>query len=110
MTASRLAERLDKAIRAAGVAIVGVSIGSEQDRSTWRVEPATLQAAAQPVIDSFEAPTPNTLLDEAAVRDTSRKELRAVAEALWECIPNPTMTKAQMRVRAIAIYKVLNGS
>ena len=36
-----------------------------------------------------------------------RKRVMAVALALWECIPAPTMTKAQLRSRAKAIYKGL---
>lgn len=102
-----LAERLDLAIRAAGVAITGVSIGREEDRATWRVVPASLQAAAQPTIDAFVFPTPAQLLDEDAQREINEKKLQAVAMALWECIPVPTMTKAQLKARAIAIYKTL---
>jgi hypothetical protein len=40
-------------IQAAGVAITDVSIGDDADRTTWRVTPSSLQAAAQPVIDGF---------------------------------------------------------
>ena len=48
------AERLDNAIKAAGVPIVGISVGSEGVSSTVRVQPASLQAAAQPTIDAFD--------------------------------------------------------
>ena len=47
------------------------------------------------------------LADEDAERETGNKRVMAVALALWECIPAPTMTKAQLRSRAKAIYKGL---
>ena len=47
------------------------------------------------------------LADEDAERETTNKRVMAVALALWECIPAPTMTKAQLRSRAKAIYKGL---
>lgn len=46
--------RLDRALRAAGHAITGVSIGTEADKQTWKVQPASLQSACQPVIDAFD--------------------------------------------------------
>lgn len=102
-----LAARLDTAIRAAGVPITGVSVGDEADRSTWRVTPPSKQAEAQPIINGFVIPDAVALLDEEATVELSRKAVRAIAEALYECIPAPTMTKAQMRARAIQIYKAL---
>jgi len=47
------------------------------------------------------------LADEDAERETGNKRVMAVALALWECIPAPTMTKAQLKARAKAIYKGL---
>ena len=55
--------RLDQAIRAAGIAIDGVFVGSETDRSTWRVSPDSLQATAQPIIDAYVEPTRAQLAD-----------------------------------------------
>jgi len=49
-----LARALDHACRAAGVTIVGVSIGDRTDPSTWTVDPPDQQLAAQPVIDGFD--------------------------------------------------------
>lgn len=49
-----IAAALDQAIRAAGVNIVGVSIGTPADKATWTVQPPELEAAAQPVIDGFD--------------------------------------------------------
>ena len=99
------AERVKQAILSAGVPIEDISIGSDSDRSTWRVRPTSLQAQAQPVIDAYVPPTPNTLLDEFAEQRIAEKALMATAQALWECIPAPTMTKAQLKARAKAIYK-----
>lgn len=45
--------------------------------------------------------------DGAAALDVDQKVLKALAMALWECIPAPTMTKAQLRARCIAIWKTL---
>lgn len=100
------ARRLRDAIRAAGVPVEDVSIGGP-DRATWRVSPSTLQAQAQPVIDAYVAPTPAQMLDEQAQRDVSDKKLQAMAVALYECIPSPKLTKAQMKARAVEIYKTL---
>lgn len=102
-----IATYLDKALRAAGLPIEGVSIGDTANKATWRVVPSTLQASAQPLIDAFVMPDAATLLSDDAQRETGEKKLKAVALALWECIPAPTMTKAQLVARAIAIYKSL---
>lgn len=95
------------ALRAAGLVITGVSIGRENDRTTWAVTPSSLQAAAQPIIDTFVAPTQAQLADDDAIREVDDKKLKAAILSLWECIPSPTMTKAQLRSRIIAIYKTL---
>ena len=49
-----IAQTLDQQIRAAGIAIVGVSIGNATDKATWRVQPSVLQAQAQPLIDAVD--------------------------------------------------------
>src|SRR3990167_2653402 len=53
-----LAARLDDAIKVAGVAIVSVSIGDPANKATWMVQPASLQTAAQPIIDAFDPNDP----------------------------------------------------
>lgn len=102
-----MTERLEAAIKSAGVAITGVTIGDPTVKATWLVQPSELQAAAQPIIDAYTDPTPATLLDQLADQRIAEKALNAVAQALWECIPAPTKTKAQMRDRAKAIFKTL---
>lgn len=54
----QLTARVDAALRAAGVAITSVSIGDAANRATWKVQPANLQAQAQPVIDAFNPNDP----------------------------------------------------
>lgn len=48
------APRLDAAIRAGGIAIDGVSIGTAGTKATYLVTPASLQASAQSIIDAFD--------------------------------------------------------
>jgi hypothetical protein len=45
--------------------------------------------------------------DAAAASGIDQQDLRAAMLALWEAIPGPLMTKAQLRARAIAIRKSL---
>ena len=59
-----IAERLDTALRDAGIAIVGVSIGIAGDKSTWRVDftgkaDAAAQDSAKSVIAGFDANAPD---------------------------------------------------
>ena len=101
-----LAARLDAAIRAAGHPITGVSL-VDGDKSTWRVQPASLQAAAQPVIDAFVEPTPQQLADERAIEEADLKILKAIVMELHAIIPAPKPTLAQLRNAIIARYKAL---
>lgn len=48
---------LERALRAAGVPVIGVVIGDHANRATWTVQPESLQAQAQPIIDAFVLPT-----------------------------------------------------
>ena len=107
-----LAARLDRALRAAGVPLDGVSIGSESDRSTWRVSPASAQAAAQPVIDAFDpdddAAHATTEMD-AAIKQAVDIDGRLSA-VVWAIIdqvaPPATPAKYQAaRTKIIAAYK-----
>lgn len=54
----RIAARLDRALKAAGVPIVGVSIPDAANRASWLVHPRELQEMAQPVIDTFNPDDP----------------------------------------------------
>ena len=65
-----LAAVLDETIRAAGVAISGVSIGVPDDKATWTVQPSNLQSAAQPTIDAFDVDAQEAVVAWAALRTT----------------------------------------
>jgi hypothetical protein len=69
-----IAQTLDQQLKAAGIAIVGVSIGDAANKSTWTVQPPELQAAAQPTIDAFDIPAEETAWQWYVVR-TDRDQL-----------------------------------
>lgn len=108
-----VAEMFDAALRRAGIPIHGVSIGRPDDRQTWRInytEAATpaQRADGEALRATYDPLADTTYQDEEATRRyDGDRALQAVAGALWECIPSPTMTRAQLRARAIAIYKSL---
>lgn len=54
MSTLNIASTLHAQLIAAGVPIIGLSIGSSTDKSTWLVQPPDLQSAAQPTIDAFD--------------------------------------------------------
>lgn len=75
------AERLDRALRAAGHVIIGVSIGDPADKATWAVHPPEAQDAAQPMIDAFNPDDPAILAAELtamAFTESQRKDLVAL--------------------------------
>lgn len=105
------AARLDRALKAAGVAVVSVSIGVETDRRSWTVQPASLQGAAQALIDSFNPDDPAV---EQADLDTAIKvELdqgRLISAVVWSVIdtfaaPANATKYAAARTKIIANYK-----
>ena len=104
--AEALAQRLDRALKLAGVAITGVSIGDDANRATWRVQPSSLQAAAQPTIDAFNPDDPAYVTAEHDAEIDGLKPLRALAEATFE-LKSYTWTKAQFLARIKAIYRTL---
>lgn len=105
-----LAARLDAAVKAAGVPILSVSVGSEQDRTTWLVEPRALQGQAQPILDAFVMPSADQLLDEQAISDADQRILRAIVVELHAAIPawagKPTLV--QLRNNIITRWKALS--
>lgn len=103
---SDLARRLDVAIKAANVPIVGVSVGDALDKSTWKVSPGSLQAQAQPVIDAFVVDDQAIVAAEKDREIDNMKALRALGEATVELKTN-TWTKAQFLARVKAIYRGL---
>ena len=105
------AARLDRVLRAAGLAIIGVSIGDETNRATWKVFPVTLQTAAQPHIYAFNPDDPaheEAELD-AAVKAAVDSE-RLISAVVWTIIDTysapATVTKYQAaRTKIINVFK-----
>jgi hypothetical protein len=103
--------RLHEAIVAAGVPIVGVSVGDEGVRATWKVQPAVLQAQAQPIIDAFVMPNAAQLLDEDAQREVDgAKAINATVRWTLRRLLGRAPTGAELqtaRSEWITIYKAL---
>lgn len=106
-----LASQLDRAVKAAGVTIEGVSIGDPATKATWRVTPVHLQGAAQATIDAFNPADPaheQADLD-AAITSTLDTE-RVISAVVWamidQLVPPATPAKYQAaRTKIIAAYK-----
>jgi hypothetical protein len=110
----RTAERLTRVLRAGGVPVVGVSIGTLGDSATWTVQPAGLQPMAQPIIDSFNPTDPAYVqaeLDEQIIDELGEKRLSSAI--VWVILKQmyPADTDAQTkskfavaRARIIAAY------
>lgn len=109
---TNLAGRLDRAIKAVPCAIAGVSIGDQADKTTWKVQPTSLQACAQPTIDAFD---PNHPAHEAAELDAAVKGAldndRLVSAILWaigDTVSVPPTTKTAyrtLRTKVIEAYR-----
>ena len=108
---TNIAGRLDAAIKAAGVPIIGVSIVDPANRATWTVKPAELQSAAQPTIDAFDPDNPALLAAELDAQVTSLMDNERVFAALvWAILDTysapATPAKFQAaRAKIIAAYR-----
>jgi hypothetical protein len=111
MAESLTAARLTRVLQAAAVPVVSVSIGTEASRATWKVQPAPLQAAAQPLIDSFNPLDPAL---ETAELDADVKAIvddeRLISAVVWTVIdqlaaPATIAKYAAARTKIIAVYK-----
>lgn len=102
---SLLNARVHRAINAAGVPIVGVSIRDEANTSTWTVQPSSLQAAAQPTIDAFTATDPAHVTTEraaTALSESRRHDIVALCAlmvmrrdaAAWNAMTGPQKVQA----------------
>lgn len=91
--------RLEKALRAAGVPVVGVSPRPE---GGYRVFPEELQAAAQPIIDAFN---PNDPAHAAAELDAQVKAAldneRLTSAVVWTILKQmyPADTDVQLKTK-----------
>lgn len=105
------AERLEAAIRAAGVPVVGVSIGRVGQPATVGVSPPEMQAAAQPTIDTFDW----SAAAQAAWEEDRQPERKAVRQAASQAVADidaylaaaDTGTAAQQAARDHAAVKRL---
>lgn len=99
---SDLAGRLDRALRGAGYAIVGVSIGNEAVRATWLVLPSNLQASAQAFINAFNPDDPAIITAELEddVTDALDDE-RLISAVVWVMLRQmfPSDTVVQTRTK-----------
>ena len=110
-----LSGRLYTTLTAAGHAVVSVSIGDATNRSTWCVQPSSLQDACQPLIDAFNPTDPahETADLTAAVTyalDSERLTSAVVWTILKQLFPSDTdvQTKTKFslaRTRIIDAYK-----
>lgn len=106
-----IASRLDRAIKVAGVPIVGVSILDAADKATWTVTPADLQAQAQPIIDAFDPDDPAHKTAELQQEVEHALDTQRLASAIvWTVIDtySAPATKAKYqaaRTKVITAYK-----
>jgi hypothetical protein len=117
-----VADRLTRALVAAGIPVLGVTVGAEADRATWVIQYAptatTAQIAAGDALLTTFDPNAPSVLD--AERDDRAQQLegglvvQAVARALWEEIQKcqvrageTLLTAQQLRARVRAILKSL---
>jgi hypothetical protein len=100
-----VAARLTRALKAAGIPIVGVSIGRPGDRSTWRIDyapAATVEqrAAGAALLASFDPDAPEAVEAEktaAILGEASRDIVKAISLAYLrdKLGRNPTAAERQ---------------
>jgi hypothetical protein len=106
---------LDRALRDAGIPIDGVSVGDPAVRATWRALYQASATAAQrtqgdQILATIDPQDAATLANIKADLTTTRANddlIRAIVQGLWEAIPAPTMTLAQLKTRVLTIYRGL---
>lgn len=96
-----LAAGVMSALTSAGVEVVSVSIGHAGDRATWKVLPASLQSAAQPIIDAFNPNDPQLATDEID-RETDVK-LRGVIDHVITAVSDE-LAKAGVSIGAPRLF------
>ena len=96
-----MALRVHTALEAAGVVVTGVSVGDESDKATWKVQPPSLQSAAQPTIDAFD---PNDPAHEQAELDADVKAAldteRLASAMVWAIIDTYSAPATPTKYRA----------
>jgi hypothetical protein len=98
---------LHRAVQAAGIPITGVSIGAQNDRTTWRIEyngaSNAQKIAGAALIQSFDLADSSVVAREAdaAAKDLDDRKLQALAVAVHkrfkQFVPADTMTVSQWK-------------
>lgn len=104
-----LAAGLTRACERVGIPILGVSIGRESDRVTWRVHfkpDATAQQKAQAaaIVEGYDVAADTTLRAELADKDLALKALGSLARVTWEHLPSGKPSWQDFLARWKAIY------
>ena len=97
-----LPARVTKAIQAACPAVVSVRVTSYADKATWVVQPASQQACAQPVIDSFNPADPAHEQAELNTQVTAALDNeRLISAVIWTILRQmyPSDTVAQTKTK-----------
>lgn len=104
---------LHRALIAAGVPVVGVSIGDAANKATWTVQPADLQDEAQPIIDAFNASNPAHETAELTARVTAALDSERLTSAVvWTILKQmyPMDTDAQTKTKyGVARTRIINA-
>lgn len=100
---------LDRALRRAGIPIVGVTIGAVGTRGSWAIvflpeaTPAQRTQAVS-ILATYDADTDVTIVNELAQADLDVKAIKAVA--IWTA-QKLSIPLATMKAEVLAIYKSL---
>lgn len=111
-----IAAALDRALRAAGIPIDGVTVGSDLDRATWHaiyqaIATTEQRALGDTLIATFDPTAPAVVATEqdmSAQRDVEMNvALQAVMRVTWKYLPagKPTLTAFAQEIKAA--YKAL---
>lgn len=105
---------LTRALERAGIPIVGVSVGREDDRTTWRCDfrdtaTAAQRAHAASLMATYDAATDALLAQDLADKALALKALMSLARATWEQLPLGKPTWLEFLARWKAIY-LTNGA
>lgn len=118
--ANQLAANLNRALRTAGIPIVGVSISNVSDRLTWTVQflpeaTAAQRTQAAQIVSTFDPADPTVVADQKDAEakgsiDGMRAIKAAMITALWGRLNRqPTAAEiAAERTRFVNIYKALD--
>lgn len=109
----KIPERLKRALTSAGVDVVGIVFEKFADKATWKVQPSSLQSAAQPTIDAFDVLDPEHETAELDALVTAALDTERLTSAVvWTVLKQmyPTDTDAQTRTKfGVARTRIINA-